>query len=180
MIYDKAIEGKFVTLKSITLEDAEFSYNLRKDPRFVDIMGQPAKTLEDQKKFIEWQMKQPGDYYFVVFNKSGDKIGLTGIYNIEGDTGEAGREINIGKPNETIETQVLLTDFCIDVLGLKNRKAVVYKSNQKQINLLKHFKCLPKCETVRSGIPSYEYEQTFEFIRQSQKRARKLLSEMSL
>lgn len=178
MVYDKTIEGKFVKLRSITPDDAEFSFNLRRDPRFVSIMGQPAKTVEDQKKFIEWQMKQPGDYYFVVLNKKNERIGLIGIYNIQNDVGEAGRELNIGAPNETIEAQLLLTDFCINVLHLKKRTCVIYKYNKKQLNLLKRFKIFPKREVVRSGIVSYEFEDTLDAVLLSQKRARELLSEI--
>ena len=180
MVYDKIIEGKFVKLRSITPEDAEFSYNLRKDPRFVEIMGQPAKTVEDQKKFIEWQIIQPGDYYFVVLNKKNEKIGLLGVYNIQNGIGETGREINIGAPNETIEAQLLLTDFCVDILHLKTRTCVIYKKNIKQLNLLKKFKLFPKREVVRSGIASFEFEDSFEDILQVQKKARTLISEMSI
>ena len=178
MVYDKIIEGKFVKLRSITPEDAEFSYYLRNDPRFVNIMGQPAKTIEDQRKFIEWQMKQPGDYYFVVLNKKDERIGLIGIYNIKDGIGEAGREINIGAPNETIESQLLLTDFCINVLHLKKRTCVIYNYNKKQLNLLKKFGIVPKREVIRSGITSYEFEDTMDAVLLSQKRARTLLSEI--
>ena len=57
MVYNGIIKGKFVDLRSITLEDAEFSYNIRSDERFRDTVGQPAPSLEAQKDFIEWQMK---------------------------------------------------------------------------------------------------------------------------
>ena len=178
MVYDKIIEGKFVKLRSITLDDAEFSFNLRRDSRFVNIMGQPAKTVEDQKKFIEWQMKQPGDYYFIVLNRQNERIGLIGIYNIQDGVGEAGRELNIGAPNETIEAQILLTDFCIKILHLKKRTCVIYNFNKKQLNLLKKFGIFPKREVIRSGIVSYEFEDSMDDVLRSQKRARLLLSEI--
>jgi len=179
MVYDRIIEGKFVKLRSITPEDAEFSYHLRKDPRFVEIMGQPAKTVEDQKNFIERQMKQPGDYYFVVLNKKDERIGLIGIYNINNGIGEAGREINIGLPNEVIEAQILLIDFCINILHLKTRVAVVYKTNKKRLNLLKHFNIFPKREIERNGVASYEFEDSFESLQEGQQKARQLLDEIN-
>ena len=81
MVYNEIIKGKFVDLRSITLDDAEFSYNIRADERFRDTVGQLAPSLEAQRAFIDWQMKEPDDYYFVVLNKKGERIGLYGVYN---------------------------------------------------------------------------------------------------
>ncbi len=162
MNYPEPIKGKFVTLKSITLDDTEFSYNLRKDPRFVSIMGQAAATVEDQKKFIEWQMKQPGDYYFVVYNNDGEKIGLIGAYDVKDDSCEVGREINVGAPYETMETQILINDFILDVLKLKYKRSVIYKNNKKQLQMQHQKGIEPVGECIRSGIPSYEYKTDAE------------------
>lgn len=158
MVYPEVIHGMFVDLRSITLDDAEFSYNLRKDPRFVNIMGQPAATLEDQKKFIEWQIQQPGDYYFVVRNHEGERIGLIGVYDIHDDSCEIGREINVGAPYETLETQILINDFVIDVLKLRYKRSVIYKHNKKQLEMQKQKGILPVAEVVRSGVPSFAYK----------------------
>ena len=161
MVYEKDIVGKFVTLRSITVDDAEFSYYLRKDPRFVDIMGQPAESVDAQKKYIEQQRKKHGDYYFVVYNKSEEKIGLIGVYNIQGDTCEFGRELNIGAPYETVEAEILNFDFAKDVLGIKKCKSIVYKHNSKQYHMLKkHNNKIT--EVVHNGIPSYLMESTIE------------------
>ncbi len=179
MVYEKDIKGKFVTLRSITLEDAEFSYNIRKDPRFVNIMGQSASTLEEQKKFIEWQMNQPGDYYFVVVNSAGERIGLIGAYNIIGDACETGREIIDGSPYETMEAEILLCDFCITVLHLTTKVGVIYKHNKKQIALQKKLGLEPHAEIVRSGIPSYEYRVDFLTLQKKYERARKMISKLA-
>lgn len=178
MVYDKIIKGNFVKLKSITLDDAEFSYNLRRDPRFVSIMGQPAKTLEDQKKFIEWQMKQPGDYYFVVLNNANEKIGLLGVYNINGDICETGREINIGAPYETIEAGILLCEFCINVLKLKKKVGIIYKHNKRQISLQHKFGLEPIGEEIRNGIPAYRYEVEFSDLQNKYVKAKKMIEKL--
>ena len=158
MVYPEVIHGMFVDLRSITLDDAEFSYNIRKDPRFVSIMGQAAATLEDQKKFIRWQMEQPGDYYFVVLNREGERIGLMGVYDVQGDSCEVGREINVGAPYESLETQILINDFVLDVLKLRYKRSVIYKHNKKQLELQKQKGIKPIGEVIRSGIPSFAYK----------------------
>lgn len=129
MVYDKIIHGKFVDLRSITLDDAQFSYDIRNDEKHRDVVGQLAKTVEEQAKFIEWQMQEPNDYYFVVLNKKGERIGLTGVYSIHDSMGEIGREVSYGNPMETAETANLLEDFCVDVLHLKRMNFVVYTNN---------------------------------------------------
>lgn len=178
MVYDRVLEGKFVKLRSITLDDAKFSYDLRRDPRFVEIMGQPAATLKEQENFITWQRKQPGDYYFVVLNHANERIGLIGVYSIEGDCGEVGREINIGAPYETMEAKILLNDFCHEILNLKILTAVVYKKNSKNLNLIGHLGRVPVKEVKRSGILSFEYQWTMEEGNKSLEKARKLIDRL--
>ena len=178
MVYENEIKGHFVKLRSITLEDAEFSYNLRKDPRFVSIMGQPAATLEDQVKFIEWQMKQPGDYYFVVYDNDNNKIGLIGVYDISGKCGEIGRTLNVGSPEQTMETSLLLHDFAMKTLKLEKVTFVVYKQNKQQLSFHKKLGAEPIREVLRSGIPSYEYEVNLLYRDKYMDKIRKMLDKL--
>lgn len=134
MVYPEVIHGMFVDLRSITLEDAEFSYNIRADKRNRDTVGQLAPSLEAQRDFIRWQMQEPDDYYFVVLNKKGERIGLVGIYDIHGEIGEYGREVNIGEPTEIMEVGIVLGKFCINVLHLKRICYVIYANNTSNIN----------------------------------------------
>ncbi len=158
MVYDKIIQGKFVDLKSITLEDAEFSYDIRVDEKHCKIVGQPAASVSEQRKFIEWQMKQPGDYYFVVYNKKNERIGLLGVYNIHNGIGEVGREVSYGNPMETMEALVLLEDFICDVLKLERLCYVIYTQNGKNISNQKKKGYLPQRIIYRNGIECAYYE----------------------
>ena len=57
MVYDKIIVGKFVDLRSITPDDAEFSYNIRADkknnPREPFLHYQPTLHINNQLKYIK-------------------------------------------------------------------------------------------------------------------------------
>lgn len=134
MIYPEIIHGMFVDLRSITLDDAEFSYNIRADKRNRDTVGQLAPSLEAQKEYIRWQMQEPNDYYFVVLNKKGERIGLIGAYNLQNDMIEVGREVIVGEPTESMETEILINDFCRNVLNLKRTCGVVYTNNIHHLN----------------------------------------------
>lgn len=159
MVYDKVIHGKFVDLRSITLDDAVFSYNIRLDDRFRDVVGQPAATLEEQRRFIEWQMKEPGDYYFVVLNKKGEKIGLIGVYNIQGNMGEIGREVNYGNPMETTEAEILIDEFCKNELQLEKTCYVIYTNNSRNLSNQKKKGKKPLKYVTRGGMQCAYYEQ---------------------
>ena len=134
MVYPEVIHGMFVDLRSITLDDAEFSYNIRADKRNRDTVGQLAPSLEAQRDFIRWQMQEPNDYYFVVLNKKGERIGLIGAYNLQNDIIEVGREVIVGEPTESMETELLINDFCRNVLNLKRTYGVVYSNNTHHLN----------------------------------------------
>lgn len=161
MIYDKVIQGRFVDLKSITLEDAdvEFSYQIRKEEKNCKTVGQLAGSLEEQRKFIEWQITEPGDYYFVVWNKKGERIGLIGVYDIHDQTGEIGREVNDAGPVEAMEAEVLLNDFCRSVLHLEKLTYVIYLSNKKHINNHKKRGIEMKRIVIRNGVECAYYER---------------------
>ena len=158
MIYEGELKGRFVKLRSITLDDAQFSFDIRADEKNRETVGVVASSLEDQIKFIEWQMKQPNDYYFVVLNRKDEKIGLIGVYDICGETGEMGREVNYGSCVEVIEAQVLLQDFAMDVLGLKKLSFVIYANNPKQLKNQQRNKVFPIKKTIRNGVECYYYE----------------------
>lgn len=161
MIYDKVIHGRFVDLKSITLEDAdvEFSYQIRKEEKNRKTVGQLAASLEEQRNFIRWQINEPGDYYFVVWNKEGERIGLIGVYDIHDGTGEIGRTVNDGSAVEAMEADVLLDEFCRTILHLKKITYVIYLSNKKHINNHKRRGIEMKKTVMRNGIECAYYER---------------------
>lgn len=134
MIYDKIIEGKYVNLRSVLEDDIQFTYDIRKDPQFNGYVGCLAENLEAQRKYIISQMDKEGDYYFVIENKKGERIGLIGIYDIHGKVGEEGRTVSYGSPLENIEATLLLEGFARDVLGLEIISISVYADNKKIIH----------------------------------------------
>jgi hypothetical protein len=158
MVYDGVLKGRFVELKSITVDDAQFSYDIRADEKNRETVGVVAGSVEDQRKYIEWQMAQPGDYYFVVYNKKGEKIGLIGVYDVSGDTAEMGREVNYGSCVEVMEAEVLLQDFAMDVLGLKTLCFVIYANNPKHLKNQQRNNIIPVKKVIRNGVESYYYE----------------------
>lgn len=177
MVYPEVIHGMFVDLRSITLDDAEFSYNIRADKRNRDTVGQLAPSLEAQKDFIRWQMQEPNDYYFVVLNKKGERIGLYGVYNIHDGMAEVGREVNIGEPTEIMEVGLLVADFCRDTLKLEKTCCVIYENNVHHLSDVKKNSTFVK-KVTRSGHNALYFEDDLNEEGAVSKKARRLLKKL--
>lgn len=173
MVYEHTIKGRFVDLKSITMDDAEFSYEIRMNEKNKTV-GQPAQTLEEQKRFIEWQRKEPGDYYFTVWNKKGERVGLIGVYDIHDGVGEVGREVSSGNPVEAMEAEVLLEEFYRKILKLKKTTAVIHMTNKKHISNQKKRGYEIQKVVMRNGIECAYYEMDVN--EKNMKKTRELLN----
>lgn len=129
MVYNDIIEGRYVNLRSVEEGDAEFTLSLRQDPNLTQYLPKLDITLEQQISWIRKQRNQEGDYYFVVENKKGEKIGVIGVYDVNGDCAETGRIAMIGNAFESIEAQLLSFDFAFDILKLEKTVNYVMADN---------------------------------------------------
>ncbi len=139
MVYDGVIEGRYVDLRSATEEDAEFTLAIRNDPEFSKYLPRLSNTLEQQIAWISKQRKKPNDYFFVVWDKEGKRIGTISIYDIDGDQAEAGRLTMRGNAFQSIEAQLLSFHFAFNELGLKIITSYIYADNARAIRFNKQF-----------------------------------------
>ena len=140
MVYEGTLEGRFVDLKACTEEDAEFTLALRKDPEFVKFLPRIDNTIEQQKAWIRSQREKEGDYFFVVWDKEGNRIGTLSIYDIHDTHAESGRlAIKGSNPFQGIEAQLLCFRFAYGQLGLECISAYIYADNERAIRFNKQF-----------------------------------------
>lgn len=123
------IVGKYVDLRSATVEDAEFALNIRRTPKAAKFMPPLDITLEQQKSWIEKQRATEGDYFFIVFNKNNERVGVISIYDIHENYAEAGRWVMIGEAWESIESKLLLFQFAFDSLGVQEIVDYIFPEN---------------------------------------------------
>lgn len=141
MYYDGIIEGRFVDLKSVTDEDADFTRNIRQDPDFVRFFPPLDNTLEQQKNWIKFQQSKAGDYFFVVWDKNGERIGTIALYNINGKNCESGRLAVKGNAFQSIEAQLLIFKFAFEYLGMETVSGYIFADNHRAIRFNKQFGC---------------------------------------
>lgn len=139
MVYEGVIGGRYVELRSATVEDAEFTLAVRQDPEFNKYLPRVNSTLEQQKAWISRQRVKKGDYFFVVWDKAGNRIGTISIYDIEGDHAEAGRLTMRGNAFQSIEAQLLSFHFGFNDLGLKNIVSYLYAENARALRFTQQF-----------------------------------------
>lgn len=139
MYFDGIIEGKYVDLKSVTIEDAEFTRNIRRDPEFSSFFPKLDNTLEQQKEWIKKQQKKKGDYFFVVWDKKGNRIGTIALYDVSITAGETGRLAIKGNALQSIEAQLLIFNLAFNQLHLNEVIGYIFADNERAIRFNKQF-----------------------------------------
>ena len=167
MVYEGVLEGKYVDLKSCTEDDAEFTRAIRKDPEFIKFLPKIDNTIEEQKAWIRHQREKDGDYFFVVWDKEGNRIGTISIYDVHGDHAESGRlAIKGDNPFQGIEAQILAFRFAYGVLKLECIYAYIFADNERAIRFNKQFGgrhySSKKDENGREIIPVENWREDFE------------------
>lgn len=143
MVYEGILEGKYIDLRSVNENDAEFTLSLRQDPVLTQYLPRLDITVTQQWEWIHNQKTLEGDYFFVISNKEGKQIGVIGLYRIEGDKAEIGRIASKGNAFQSIEAQLLTLDFAFDILRLSE---VVYFAYAKNVHSVRFGNLYgPKC-----------------------------------
>lgn len=139
MYIDKTIVGRFVNLRSVTLDDAEFTLSIRQDPLLTKYMPALNISIDDQRKWIEIQRLTKGDYFFVVLSKNGERIGTISMYNLKDSHCNSGRIAIRGNSFEKIEAQLLALDFAFDELSVREVLSDTYFENKNTLRFGKGF-----------------------------------------
>lgn len=137
MAYSDDLVGRYVTLKAVTPDDAEFILSIRNDEQFQGQIPKLDCSLDAQHQWIIKQRALPDDYYYIIWSKDGRRLGTIGAYHNETGEYETGRTVSYGDPCENMEAIVLLSDF---VFSLPNREYVsvwCLAENKKVITLNK-------------------------------------------
>lgn len=148
MVYDKVIEGKFCRLRAVVPEDAEFILRLRNDKEISKYLPPLNVTVEQQQVWISKQRNDSDSYYFLIMDKSGNKLGTISVYNIENGHAEVGRFCSIGSSVINMEAALIHDDFIFDILNLSYLDIWVYKGNKPVLSLNQGFGCKWEGENV--------------------------------
>lgn len=157
MVYDKVLEGKFVNLRSVKPEDAEFILRLRNTPEIIKFLPSLKVSVEDQRYWIINQMADKDSYYFIIEDKDNNPIGTISIYNIEDNHAETGRFCSIGNSIHNSEAALLCDDFAFGTIKLDYLDVWVYSGNKPVIAFNQALGCIWEGEKLDT------YGEPFKF-----------------
>lgn len=141
MVTEKALEGRFVNLRPVEEEDAEFILRLRNNPEISKFLPPLDVTVDQQKNWIAKQRCDNDSYYFIIEDKNNHPIGTISVYNICSDHAESGRFCSIGDSIQNSEASLLHCEFIFNRLSLDYLDIWVYKDNKPVLAFNKAFGC---------------------------------------
>ena len=178
------INGKSVYLKSLSIKDSYFIYNLRKKKKISLYLHSPPEKIKDQKNWIKDNIKKKETLDFVIIcKKTQKKIGTIGFDKINKLSAEWGRWISLGSTIQNIEAIIILLNYGFNNLKLKKIYSLTNKNNNKVVNF--HRKTTAKYDGVKKSLflinkkkvdavkytftkkKFKEFENNFNFISQS-------------
>ena len=137
-VLKKVFEGDLVRIRSVTLDDAEFTLKIRQNKELTKYIPYLDITLEQQKAWIEKQIKTDGDYFFIVeYKDTGAPFATKGLveYNKEKKYVEGVRNISLEKnPAYDIDASQVMINIIKD-LGFVRVYSHIIDGNTKVIKM---------------------------------------------
>ena len=142
MTQSRLLEGEFVNLRPLQVDDAELTLRWRRAQR-AKFLNAGAATLEQQ---AAWIADRPvSEYNFIIELKSGHPVGMLSLTDIDATNrhGEPGRfligdeEAAKGMP-VAVEAMKLLYELAFDLLGLVRVCGIVAQNNHLMLKWQKY------------------------------------------
>lgn len=129
----KPIEGKYVNLREVEVEDAAFILKLRTTGKAAQFLHKTENNLEKQIAYIKNYLTLENEWYFIVERKDGTPLGTDSIYNVHGDEFIGGRWVmsDTSLPEEVLEGSLLCWNYAFNILNLQKDNYDVRKANKK-------------------------------------------------
>ncbi|MFD2612365.1 GNAT family N-acetyltransferase [Paenibacillus gansuensis] len=109
-----------VTIRPVSMEDAEFIHKLRRDPVLSEHIGEVDERLSVHASWMERYFERDGDYYFcIALDGDGETpVGTIALYDVADGSAEWGRWIMKPSVPAAAASAWLVYHVAFDVLGL--------------------------------------------------------------
>lgn len=122
-------------LRPVVLEDAAEIVRLRNSPHALNFIGDSAKTVADQEKWLQQAFARPSDYNFMIETAARPRsVGVLGIYGIQGEEGEWGRWVIEPGVMAAPASAWMVLHLCFEALGLQKVRGLLVESNKEVIS----------------------------------------------
>ena len=132
----KPIEGKYVNLREVEVDDAAFILKLRTTGKGSKFLHKTSSDIQKQIDYIKKYKTLDNEWYFIVTDKDGEAIGCLSAYDIRGNSVCTGRwvMVNATDSRKGIESDLLLKDFVFNTLKATELRTDTKFSNKNMIN----------------------------------------------
>lgn len=168
------IYGKNINMRTVTIKDAEFIYNMRQNQNKTKYLSKVSGNVESQKEWIKNYKKREKtkkEFYFVIESKDEEKLGLVRMYDFRNDSFCWGSWlIKENAPKTTaIESALQIYEFGFYGLEFEKSHFDVRKGNDKVIAFHKRFGAKIVDENELDYFFKFE-KSDYEIIREKYKR----------
>ena len=131
----KPLEGKYVNLREVELNDAAFILSLRCNEKKSRFLHKTENNLEKQIEYLKRYKTLDNEWYFIIENKRHTPLGTTRIYDVQGNRYTPGSWLmkDGSLPEETLEGSLLAGKMAYEVLGFEKGFFDVRKGNKRVI-----------------------------------------------
>lgn len=129
--------GFGLQLRTVTVDDAEAIFLLRRDPALGRFLGRTVPDVEQQREWIERQRAREGDHYFAVVRESDDTfLGTIAAYNVDLAERECewGRWVLRPGSSAAVGSATLIFDFIFDDLQLRRSYSLTVAENHQVVS----------------------------------------------
>lgn len=170
----KKIYGNNLIFKNATVDDAQFILELRTNPRISRFLSKTSSKLSDQESWLQKYESDDDQMYFIILNKSHEKIGTVRLYDKINDSFCWGSWIlKEGVPSSSaIESSLMVYELALS-MGFKKAHFDVRKGNRSVWSFHERLGAVKIGETG----DDFLYTISNEAIKSSLKKYRKYLPE---
>ena len=136
-VYEGIMRGKYVTLRSVQIDDADYTLEIRQNTEKTKFLHKVENDIKKQKEWIQTQREKSGDYFFIVSDYKNNNVGTIGLYDIKDQKGYLGRVLMFGSPIITFEASILICDYGFNQLGLNEIFGYVDQNNTASLGYSK-------------------------------------------
>ncbi len=135
------IYGRYLVLRHVQREDANFILALRQDPVKGRYLNPTSPELEDQVKYISAYYHSTDSAYFIIQDRAGEPCGTVRLYDPREDSFSWGSWIlRDGLPfYYAMECILILYNYATQCLGFKRAHFDVRKENRKVLDFHRRY-----------------------------------------
>lgn len=135
IVHPEMLQGKYVNLREVKLDDAAFILELRTDAKKSRFLHKTDHNLQKQIDYLKRYLTLDNEWYFIIENKKHEPLGTIRIYNVQGIRFTGGSWImkDGATPQESFEGDLLLKRYAYEALNFEESIFDVRKDNIKVV-----------------------------------------------